>query len=86
MTLQYAGRHRTKSPFDLDSYSEPPVTASNVAAVTSQGDLFIAFADAATGNMLVARFDADGVDVIREASRLPVPTCATWADVQIEAS
>ena len=87
MTLQYAGRHRTHSPVDQHPIIDTPtIVAHTVAANMAAGGLGIAVTDEATGNMIGIGFRADGVEILREALRLSVPTCASWADVQIEAS
>ena len=74
----YQGKHRTSSPVDLHRPAE--VKAHYTAAAMSPlGVLHIALADAATGNIISARFDAAGQAVL--AAALPV---ASWADSQIE--
>ena len=74
----YAGTHRATSP--TDQHDAPTITAKHVQADVYPGVMFLAIHDDATHNTFVIKLNDDGMTVLKEALRLPVPTCATYDD------
>ena len=64
-TLEYVGKHRTRSAVDL---AMPRIRVENIAAhVHSSGTMFVSLVDADTHNMLGLTLGPDAITTLRDA-------------------